>query len=127
MKVTVFGIGYVVLVQAAVLAEVGHQVVCIDVDAGKVERLKLGQIPIFEPGLEPLVKENYAAGRLKFTTDAAEGVKHADVQFIAVGTPPAEDGSADLKYVLAVAARSEEHTSELQSRENLVCSLPHRK
>src|SRR5690606_5760313 len=104
MKVTVFGIGYVGLVQAAVLAEVGHQVVCIDVDAGKVERLKLGQIPIYEPGLEPLVKENYAAGRLRFTTDAVEGVKHGEVQFIAVGTPPDEDGSADLKYVLAVAS-----------------------
>ncbi len=103
MKVTVFGIGYVGLVQAAILAEVGHQVVCVDVDAGKVERLKQGHIPIYEPGLEPLVKENYAAGRLNFTTDAAEGVKHGEVQFIAVGTPPDEDGSADLKYVLAVA------------------------
>lgn len=104
MKVTVFGIGYVGLVQAAILAEVGHTVVCVDVDAAKVERLKQGHIPIFEPGLEPLVKENYAAGRLNFTTDAVEGVKHGDVQFIAVGTPPDEDGSADLKYVLAVAS-----------------------
>ena len=104
MKVTVFGIGYVGLVQAAVLAEVGHQVVCVDVDADKVARLKQGLIPIYEPGLEPLVKENYAAGRLSFTTDAAEGVKHGEVQFIAVGTPPDEDGSADLKYVLAVAS-----------------------
>ncbi len=103
MKVTVFGIGYVGLVQAAILAEVGHDVVCIDVDANKVERLKQGHIPIYEPGLEPLVKENYAAGRLNFTTDAAAGVKHGEVQFIAVGTPPDEDGSADLKYVLAVA------------------------
>ena len=103
MKVTVFGIGYVGLVQAAVLAEVGHQVICIDVDANKVERLKQGHIPIFEPGLDTLVKENYAAGRLQFTTDAAEGVTFGDLQFIAVGTPPDEDGSADLKYVLAVA------------------------
>lgn len=103
MKVTVFGIGYVGLVQAAILAEVGHDVVCIDVDANKVERLKQGHIPIYEPGLEPLVKENYSAGRLNFTTDAAAGVKHGEVQFIAVGTPPDEDGSADLKYVLAVA------------------------
>lgn len=103
MKVTVFGIGYVGLVQAAVLAEVGHQVICIDVDANKVERLKQGHIPIFEPGLDTLVKENYAAGRLQFTTDAAEGVRFGDLQFIAVGTPPDEDGSADLKYVLAVA------------------------
>lgn len=104
MKVTVFGVGYVGLVQAAVLAEVGHQVMCVDVDADKVERLKQGHIPIFEPGLEPLVKENFASGRLNFTTDAAEGVKHGEVQFIAVGTPPDEDGSADLKYVLAVAS-----------------------
>lgn len=103
MKVTVFGIGYVGLVQAAVLAEVGHHVICVDVDATKVERLKQGHIPIFEPGLETLVKENFAAGRLQFTTDAAQGVKFGDLQFIAVGTPPDEDGSADLKYVLAVA------------------------
>ncbi|VVN27896.1 UDP-glucose dehydrogenase family protein [Pseudomonas fluorescens] len=103
MKVTVFGIGYVGLVQGAVLAEVGHDVVCIDVDASKVERLKQGHIPIYEPGLETLVKENHASGRLNFTTDAAAGIKHGEVQFIAVGTPPDEDGSADLKYVLAVA------------------------
>ncbi|MDH4610277.1 UDP-glucose/GDP-mannose dehydrogenase family protein [Pseudomonas sp. BN102] len=103
MKVTVFGIGYVGLVQGAVLAEVGHDVVCIDVDANKVERLKQGDIQIYEPGLENLVKENHAAGRLNFTTDAAAGVKHGEIQFIAVGTPPGEDGSADVKYVLAVA------------------------
>jgi len=103
MKVTVFGIGYVGLVQAAVLAEVGHEVLCIDVDAKKVENLKNGQIPIFEPGLTPLVQRNYEAGRLLFSTNAAEGVAHATVQFIAVGTPPDEDGSADLKYVTAVA------------------------
>ncbi|AMR67635.1 UDP-glucose dehydrogenase family protein [Aquipseudomonas alcaligenes] len=103
MKVTVFGIGYVGLVQGAVLAEVGHDVVCVDVDAAKVERLKQGHIPIYEPGLEVLVRENHAAGRLNFTTDAAQGVAHGAVQFIAVGTPPDEDGSADLKYVLAVA------------------------
>jgi len=103
MKVTVFGTGYVGLVQGAILAEVGHEVICVDVDAAKVERLKKGEIPIYEPGLEPLVVDNHQAGRLLFTTDAAEGVKHGDVQFIAVGTPPDEDGSADLKYVLAVA------------------------
>lgn len=114
MKVTVFGIGYVGLVQAAVLAEVGHQVVCVDVDADKVARLKQGLIPIYEPGLEPLVKENYAAGRLSFTTDAAEGVKHGEVQFIAVGTPPDEDGSADLKYVLAVASTIAQHMERHQ-------------
>src|SRR5690554_326726 len=103
MNVTVFGTGYVGLVQGAVLADVGHHVVCVDVDAAKVERLKNGEIPIYEPGLETLVKENVAAGRLRFTTDAAEGVQHGQVQFIAVGTPPDEDGSADLQYVLKVA------------------------
>ena len=114
MKVTVFGIGYVGLVQGAVLAEVGHDVICIDIDANKVERLKQGHIPIYEPGLEALVKENHAAGRLNFTTDAAAGVKHGEVQFIAVGTPPDEDGSADLKYVLAVAETIAQHMERPQ-------------
>lgn len=103
MKVTVFGIGYVGLVQAAVLAEVGHDVVCVDVDQNKVDNLKKGIIPIYEPGLTPLVNANYEAGRVKFTTNAEAGVEHGEVIFIAVGTPPDEDGSADLKYVLAVA------------------------
>ncbi|BCT35690.1 UDP-glucose dehydrogenase family protein [Pseudomonas protegens] len=103
MNVTVFGTGYVGLVQGAVLAEVGHHVVCVDVDQNRIENLKKGKIPIYEPGLEALVTNNYAAGRLQFTTDAAEGVMHGDIQFIAVGTPPDEDGSADLKYVLTVA------------------------
>jgi len=103
MKVTVFGIGYVGLVQAAVLSEVGHEVCCVDVDQAKIESLKQGNIPIFEPGLTPLVTANYEAGRIHFTTDAAEGVAFGEVQFIAVGTPPDEDGSADLKYVLTVA------------------------
>ncbi|MGF6329986.1 UDPglucose 6-dehydrogenase [Pseudomonas sp. BS3782 TE3695] len=103
MKVTVFGTGYVGLVQGAVLADVGHNVICIDVDAKKIERLKQGIIPIFEPGLEELVKKNYSAGTLQFSTDAALGVNHGTIQFIAVGTPPDEDGSADLKHVLAVA------------------------
>jgi len=103
MKVTVFGIGYVGLVQAAVLAEVGHDVVCVDVDQNKVDNLEKGIIPIYEPGLTPLVTSNFEAGRVVFTTDAAKGVKHGEVVFIAVGTPPDEDGSADLKYVLAVA------------------------
>ena len=103
MKITVFGVGYVGLVQAAVLAEVGHDVMCVDVDQKKVDNLKQGIIPIFEPGLEPLVKTNYEAGRLQFTTDAKQGVEHGKLQFIAVGTPPDEDGSADLQYVLAVA------------------------
>lgn len=109
MKITVFGIGYVGLVQAAVLAEVGHDVVCVDVDQEKVDNLKQGIIPIFEPGLEPLVKTNYEAGRLQFTTDAKQGVEHGKLQFIAVGTPPDEDGSADLQYVLAVAQTIASH------------------
>ena len=103
MKVTVFGVGYVGLVQGAVLAEVGHEVVCVDVDANKVEHLNQGVIPIYEPGLEALVRENHRSGRLSFTTDPIMAVHHGDVQFIAVGTPPDEDGSADLKHVLAVA------------------------
>lgn len=103
MNITIFGIGYVGLVQAAALADVGHDVVCVDVDAEKVERLKQGIIPIYEPGLESLVSQNYAAGRLAFTTDPAQAVAFGDIQMIAVGTPPNEDGSADLKYVLAVA------------------------
>lgn len=109
MKVTVFGIGYVGLVQAAVLAEVGHDVMCVDVDEAKVTNLKNGVIPIFEPGLAPLVKENYEAGRLTFTTNAKQGIEHGEIQFIAVGTPPDEDGSADLKYVTAVARTIAEH------------------
>lgn len=111
MKVTVFGIGYVGLVQAAVMAEVGHDVMCIDVDQKKVDRLKEGHIPIFEPGLTPLVASNYEAGRVDFSTDAALGIEHGEVIFIAVGTPPDEDGSADLKYVLAVAETIAEHMS----------------
>jgi len=103
MKVTVFGIGYVGLVQAAVLAEVGHDVCCVDVDAQKVENLKKGIIPIYEPGLTPIVQSNYEAGRLIFTTDAKAAVEFGELQFIAVGTPPDEDGSADLQYVTAVA------------------------
>lgn len=103
MKVTFFGIGYVGLVQAAVLAEAGHHVMCVDIDENKIEDLKNGVIPIYEPGLTPLVTTNYEEGRLLFTTDASLGVSYGEIQFIAVGTPPDEDGSADLKYVLAVA------------------------
>jgi UDPglucose 6-dehydrogenase len=109
MRIAVFGTGYVGLVQGSVLAEVGHDVLCVDVDAKKVEALKAGRIPIYEPGLEELVRKNHAEGRLNFTTDAAEGVAHAQIQLIAVGTPPDEDGSADLRYVLAVAATIAEH------------------
>ena len=103
MNVTFYGIGYVGLVQAAVLADSGHDVVCVDIDEGKIENLKKGIIPIYEPGLTPLVVQNYKEGRLHFTTSAEEGVKHGEFQFIAVGTPPDEDGSADLQYVLKVA------------------------
>jgi UDPglucose 6-dehydrogenase len=103
MKIAVFGTGYVGLVQGAVLADAGHQVTCVDIDEAKLARLRDGDIPIFEPGLEPLVKSAYADGRLIFTTDAAQAVAGAEVCFIAVGTPPDEDGSADLRYVLAVA------------------------
>ena len=109
MKVTIFGTGYVGLVTGACLAEMGNHVVCVDIDAGKVERLKRGEIPIYEPGLEPLVKRNHAEGQLDFTTDATVGVAHGDIIFIAVGTPPDEDGSADLKYVLAVARTIGQH------------------
>ena len=103
MKVTVFGSGYVGLVTGVCLAEVGNDVLCIDVDEQKIDNLKKGIIPIFEPGLDELVKDTQQAGRLKFTTDIQEAVSHGVFQFIAVGTPPDEDGAADLQYVLAVA------------------------
>jgi UDPglucose 6-dehydrogenase len=103
MKITIFGTGYVGLVTGACLADVGHQVICVDTDALKVSGLQKGVIPIYEPGLENLVRENISNERLQFTTSASEGATFGDVQFIAVGTPPEEDGSADLKYVLAVA------------------------
>ena len=103
MRVSIFGTGYVGLVTGACLAEVGHDVVCVDVDAAKIEGLRNGQVPIYEPGLEPMVRASHAAGRLHFTTDAAAAIAHGEIVFIAVGTPPDEDGSADLQYVLAVA------------------------
>jgi UDPglucose 6-dehydrogenase len=103
MRVAIFGTGYVGLVTGTCLAEVGHDVVCVDVDADKIESLKNGIIPIYEPGLEQMVKANHAAGRLHFSTDAAAALAHGEIVYIAVGTPPDEDGSADLKYVLAVA------------------------
>jgi len=103
MKVTVHGTGYVGLVTGACLAEVGNHVTCVDIDAKKVERLRGGIIPIYEPGLEDIVRRNASAGRLEFTTDVAAGVAHGPFQFIAVGTPKDEDGSADLTHVLAVA------------------------
>lgn len=102
MKITVFGTGYVGLVTGACLADVGHQVMCVDVDQAKIDKLKQGVIPIYEPGLEGVVKRCYSDGTLSFTTDAEEAVAHGTLQFIAVGTPPDEDGAADLQYVLAV-------------------------
>src|SRR4029450_8838478 len=103
MHVAVVGSGYVGLVAGACLAETGNDVVCVDVDESKIERLKRSEIPIYEPGLEPMVRRNQEGGRLTFTTDIADAVRRARVIFIAVGTPPGEDGSADLKHVLAVA------------------------
>lgn len=103
MKITIFGTGYVGLVTGACLADVGHDVVCMDVDHGKIDKLRNGQIPIYEPGLESIVKHNAESGRLSFTTDPEQAVAHGLIQFIAVGTPPDEDGSADLQYVTAVA------------------------
>ncbi|MFQ1815028.1 UDP-glucose dehydrogenase family protein [Aeromonas veronii] len=116
MKVTIFGTGYVGLVQAAVLAEVGHQVCCVDVDDERIAALRLGQIPFYEPGLAPLVESHLASGRLSFTVDPAIGVAHADLLLIAVGTPADEDGSADLQHVLAVA----DTIGRLMSRPKLV-------
>ncbi|MFN7550405.1 MAG: UDP-glucose dehydrogenase family protein [Pseudomonadota bacterium] len=111
MQVTIFGTGYVGLVTGTCLAEVGNDVVCVDIDASKIERLDRGEVPIFEPGLDDLVAANRAAGRLRFTTDAAAAVAHGRIVFIAVGTPPDEDGSADLSHVLAVAHTIGRHLS----------------
>ncbi len=109
MKITVFGSGYVGLVAGACFAESGNQVICVDVDPHKIEMLNNGKMPIYEPGLEEMVKRNMRAGRIQFTTDLAFGVRASLFQFIAVGTPPDEDGSADLQYVLSVAATIGEH------------------
>ncbi|HEY9013995.1 MAG TPA: nucleotide sugar dehydrogenase, partial [Gemmatimonadales bacterium] len=103
MHVAVIGSGYVGLVAGACLAETGNDVTCVDVDAEKIARLQRNEIPIYEPGLEPMVKRNQDEGRLTFTTDLGSAVRSSRVIFIAVGTPPGEDGSADLSHVLAVA------------------------
>jgi UDPglucose 6-dehydrogenase len=105
LKITVIGAGYVGLVTGACLGEVGNDVLCVDIDAAKIATLDAGGVPIHEPGLESLIRRNVEAGRLRFTTDADAGVAHGALLFIAVGTPPEEDGSADMQYVLA-AARS---------------------
>ena len=112
MKVTVIGSGYVGLVTGACLAEMGNHVVCLDVDARKIDMLKRGEIPIHEPGLDAVVARNVAAGRLQFTTDVAAAAAHGTLQFIGVGTPPDEDGSADLQYVLAAARNIGRHMTD---------------
>ncbi|OFZ70019.1 MAG: UDP-glucose 6-dehydrogenase [Betaproteobacteria bacterium RBG_16_58_11] len=112
MKVTIIGTGYVGLVTGTCLAEVGNEVMCLDLDEGKINLLKQGGIPIYEPGLQDMVQRNVAAGRLHFTTNVAESVAFGTVQFIAVGTPPDEDGSADLQYVVAAARNIGRHMTE---------------
>ncbi|MDX1457690.1 MAG: UDP-glucose/GDP-mannose dehydrogenase family protein [Marinobacter sp.] len=112
MKITIFGTGYVGLVTGACLADVGHDVLCMDVDLDKIEQLKNGVIPIYEPGLDAIVKHNVDAGRLGFTTNDEQAVAHGVLQFIAVGTPPDEDGSADLQYVTAVARTIGRHMTD---------------
>jgi len=112
MKITVVGTGYVGLVSGACLADMGNHVLCVDVDGAKVRALNDGRIPIHEPGLEPVVRRNRDAGRLSFSTDVAAGVAHGVLQLIAVGTPPGEDGSADLKHVLAAAQSIGRHMGD---------------
>ena len=112
MKVSIYGSGYVGLVTGVCLAEVGNEVVCMDVDKAKIDLLNNGGVPIYEPGLDALVKENMKAGRLSFTTDIQQAVDHGVFQFIAVGTPPDEDGAADLQYVLAVAENIANHMGD---------------
>lgn len=109
MKITVFGSGYVGLVTGACFAEVGNEVICVDIDQNKIDLLNQGKVPIYEPGLEVMITRNIEAGRLHFTTDSKTAVEHGLFQFIAVGTPPNEDGSADLQYVLAVAETIASH------------------
>jgi UDPglucose 6-dehydrogenase len=112
MKISVVGTGYVGLVSGACLAEMGNDVLCVDVDEDKVARLSRGEIPIHEPGLDALVQRNVAARRLHFTTDVEEGVRFGTVQFIAVGTPPDEDGAADMQYVLAASHNIGRHMTD---------------
>jgi len=112
LKISIIGTGYVGLVTGTCLAEVGNDVVCLDLDERKIGMLKQGQIPIYEPGLEDMVQRNQAAGRLRFTTDVAESAAHGVIQFVAVGTPPDEDGSADLQYVVAAARAIGQHMNE---------------
>jgi UDPglucose 6-dehydrogenase len=112
MKITVIGTGYVGLVSGACLAEMGNDVLCMDVDPRKIELLERGEIPIWEPGLQDMVRRNVAANRMKFTLDPKRAAEHGTIQFIAVGTPPDEDGSADLQYVLAAARNVGKHMTD---------------
>jgi UDPglucose 6-dehydrogenase len=112
VKITVIGTGYVGLVSGACLAEMGNDVLCLDLDADKIAMLETGQVPIHEPGLDQIVARNVAAGRLHFTSDAKRSVAHGTLQFIAVGTPPDEDGSADLQHVLAAARTIGSHMTD---------------
>ena len=112
MRLTIFGSGYVGLVTGACMAETGNHVVCVDIDEDKIDRLNAGEVPIYEPGLNTYLQRNREAGRLEFTTDVAKGVSHGLFQFVSVGTPPDENGSADLQHVLAVAKSIGEHMTE---------------
>jgi UDPglucose 6-dehydrogenase len=114
MNISIFGAGYVGLVTGACLADVGHKVLCIDLNTTKIEQLRQGRIPIWEPGLEAIVKRNVDEGRLLFSTEAADAAAHGAIVFVAVGTPPGEDGSADLQYVLAVAQSIAQHMQSYQ-------------
>ena len=112
MKITVIGTGYVGLVSGTCLADVGNDVLCLDVDVNKIRILNEGGIPIYEPGLEAMVKKNVISGRLRFTSNVEEAIAHGVLQFIAVGTPPDEDGSADLRYVVAAARNIGRHMDD---------------
>ena len=114
MNISIFGAGYVGLVTGACLADVGHKVLCIDLNAAKIDQLRQGRIPIWEPGLEAIVARNIAEGRLLFSTEAADAAAHGSIVFVAVGTPAGEDGSADLQYVLAVSQSVAQHMQGYQ-------------
>lgn len=114
MNISIFGAGYVGLVTGACLADVGYKVLCIDLNAAKIDQLRQGRIPIWEPGLEAIVARNIAEGRLLFSTEAADAAAHGSIVFVAVGTPAGEDGSADLQYVLAVSQSVAQHMQGYQ-------------
>ena len=112
MRISIFGSGYVGLVQAAVFANVGHRVICMDVDADRVERLRQGQVPFFEPGLSEMVRQGVSEGLLTFTDNTQTAVQDSDYLFICVGTPAGDDGRADLRYVMSVADGIAEHIND---------------